>query len=281
MHLRTKQRDTLDTAVRRHLEWLSFNWKTYFSSSSSSTWSESPTWWSSSSWDHRWHEWHSHGWQDKEWRDQQQPRQRQSHAQTSTRRLVRGRQTEKVSVVVKFTWIRTPCVVFAHFYDFSFWQFRVQTVATAMNSTGFVQTTLHRTHTLALFSRCARSHARCDYTFGSRAWRFCFVCHKSHFIFDHVSVECSFDPFPPFFSSLTASLTPLTGIRLNPCAPSARGWTVWRSGRSDPKHMPQNARSAILSSGRPGATEERYTSSFDGFFAECPASQFIWCRSER
>ena len=120
MHLRTTQRDTLDTEVRRHLEWLSFNWKTYFSSSSSSTWSESPTWWSSSSWDHRWHEWHSHGWQDKEWRDQQQPRQRQSHAHTSTRRLVRGRQTEKVSVVVKFTWIRTPCVVFAYFYDFFF-----------------------------------------------------------------------------------------------------------------------------------------------------------------
>ena len=42
--------NTLDHAAQQHLEWLSFNWKTYFSSSSSSTWTESPTWWSSSSW---------------------------------------------------------------------------------------------------------------------------------------------------------------------------------------------------------------------------------------
>ena len=48
--LRTRQHDTLDPAVHQHLEWLSFNWPTYFSSSSSSTWTESPTWWSSSSW---------------------------------------------------------------------------------------------------------------------------------------------------------------------------------------------------------------------------------------
>ena len=48
--LRTRQHDTLDPAVHQHLEWLSFNWQTYFSSSSSSTWTESPTWWSSSSW---------------------------------------------------------------------------------------------------------------------------------------------------------------------------------------------------------------------------------------
>ena len=41
-----------------------------FSSSSSSTWTESPTWWSSSSWDNQWQEWHTHGWEDKEWWDQ-------------------------------------------------------------------------------------------------------------------------------------------------------------------------------------------------------------------
>ena len=52
-----------------------------------------------------------------------------------------------------------------------------------------------------------------------------FVCLKSHFIIGHVSVEHSFDPFPPNFSSPTASLTPptasptpLTGIGVNPCA---------------------------------------------------------------
>ena len=76
---------------------LSFNWKTYFSSSASLTWTESPTWWSSSSWGHQWQEWHSQKWQDK------------------------------------------GC----------------QTVATAMYATGGVQTTPHRTHTRAPFSRCA------------------------------------------------------------------------------------------------------------------------------
>ena len=70
MNLRTRQRDTLDPAVQQHLEWLSLNWKTYYSSSSFSTWTESPTWRRSSSWDHRWKEWHFHAWQDKEWRDQ-------------------------------------------------------------------------------------------------------------------------------------------------------------------------------------------------------------------
>ena len=51
--------DTLDPAVQQPSEWLSFNWKTYVSSSSSSTWTESPAWWSTVSWDHQWQEWHS------------------------------------------------------------------------------------------------------------------------------------------------------------------------------------------------------------------------------
>ena len=55
-NLRTRQRDTLDPAVQQHSEWLSSNCWTYFSSSSSSTWTEIPTWWSSSSWDHQWQE---------------------------------------------------------------------------------------------------------------------------------------------------------------------------------------------------------------------------------
>ena len=66
-HLRTRQNNSLDPAIQTHLEWLSLNWKTYFSSSSSSTWTESPTWWSSSSWDRQWQEWDSQAWQDKEW----------------------------------------------------------------------------------------------------------------------------------------------------------------------------------------------------------------------
>ena len=47
----------------------------------------------------------------------------------------------------------------------SFWQFRVQTVATAMNATGSVQITPHRTHTRAFF---VAAHATCHYTCGSR-----------------------------------------------------------------------------------------------------------------
>ena len=65
MHLRTRQNNTLDPAAQQHLEWFSFNWKTCFSSSSSSTWTESPTWWSSSSWGHQWQQWHSHEWKDR------------------------------------------------------------------------------------------------------------------------------------------------------------------------------------------------------------------------
>ena len=40
LHLWTRQRNTLDPAVRQHLAWLSFNWQRHFSSSSSSTWTE-------------------------------------------------------------------------------------------------------------------------------------------------------------------------------------------------------------------------------------------------
>ena len=55
----------------------------------------------------------------------------------------------------------------AHFSVlFSFWQFRVQTVATATNATVCVQiTTPQGTHTRALF---LAARATCDYTFGSR-----------------------------------------------------------------------------------------------------------------
>ena len=44
--LRTRQRNTFDPDLQRHLVWLSENWNTYFSeptSSSSSSWSQS--WW--------------------------------------------------------------------------------------------------------------------------------------------------------------------------------------------------------------------------------------------
>ena len=120
MHLRTRQNNTLDPAAQQHLEWLSFSWKTYFSSSTSSTWTESPTWWSSSSWDHRWQLWHSQGWQDKEWWDPRQQRQSQSHAQTCTKRLVRGGQSEKVSIFCQVHLNLGSICSLAHFSDFLF-----------------------------------------------------------------------------------------------------------------------------------------------------------------
>ena len=44
-----------------------------------------------------------------------------------------------------------------------------------------------------IFSRNARSHARCDHTFGS-SFDDLFVCLKSHFLIGCVFVECSLDP---------------------------------------------------------------------------------------
>ena len=57
LHLRTRQHNTLDPTVQQHWERLSFNWQQHFSSSSSSTWSDSSTWWSSPHCDHQWKEW--------------------------------------------------------------------------------------------------------------------------------------------------------------------------------------------------------------------------------
>ena len=128
-HLKTRQNNTLDPAVQQHLERLSFNWKTYFSSSSSSMWTESPTRWSSPPWDHQWQERRSQGWQGKEW-------------------LVKSKNDNDRS---------GNC-----------WRakrYRLLSKSTAMNATESVQTTPHRTHTRALF---LAAHATCDYTFGSR-----------------------------------------------------------------------------------------------------------------
>ena len=103
----TRKNNTLDPEVQKILEWLSFHWADYFAepqnsdrqqpSSSSSSWSPSPTWWSSSSWDHQWQEWHSHRWQDKEWWDKRKERQRQIRVQNSLSKLLAR---EKDSIVV-------------------------------------------------------------------------------------------------------------------------------------------------------------------------------------
>ena len=61
INLRTRRRRWIQQFNNTLNEWLSFNCKTYFLSSSSSTWTERPTWWSSSSWGPS---------MTKEWRDQ-------------------------------------------------------------------------------------------------------------------------------------------------------------------------------------------------------------------
>ena len=72
-------------------------------------------------------------------------------------------------------------------------------------------------HTRTL-SRCAPTHARCDHTFGSMGFTICLCASKiiSSLVMSLLNVPST--PLPPIFSSPTASPTPLTGIRVNPCA---------------------------------------------------------------
>ena len=65
----------------------------------------------------------------------------------------------------------------AHLSDFSYWKSRVQTMA-AMSARECTENTIPKAHTRT-FSRCARSHTRCDHTFGSMARRFVCVPQKS------------------------------------------------------------------------------------------------------
>ena len=76
---RKRQLNSLDSSLQKYLEWLSMTWAEQVAEpqknserpqpSSSSSWSPSPTWWSSSSWNQRWQKWHSHRWQDDKWSD--------------------------------------------------------------------------------------------------------------------------------------------------------------------------------------------------------------------
>ena len=103
----------------------------------------------------------------------------------------------------------------AHFSDFSFWQFRVQTVATAMNATGRVQITPHRTHTRALL---LAAHTMCDLHVWLKVLTILCVSRKviSSLVMSLLNVPST--PFPLVFSPSTTTPTPLTGIRLNPRA---------------------------------------------------------------
>ena len=137
MHLRTRQNNTLDPAVQQHLEWLSFNWKTYFSSSSSPTWTESPN--------------------AVEFFILGPSMARMPLSRVARQRMV-GSATTTTTPESRTDWYKETCTgtserkglsccqvhlnpdficSLVHFSDFSsFWQFRVQTEATAMNATG-------------------------------------------------------------------------------------------------------------------------------------------------
>ena len=104
----------------------------------------------------------------------------------------------------------------------SFWQFRVQTVATAMNATGSVQLTPHRTHTRALFS-LRTPHVITRLAQGPDE---SLCVYKCHFIICHAFVECSFDPVSSCLLTVCyhadATYWNQTKVR-----DSALGWTVW------------------------------------------------------
>ena len=93
-----------------------------------------------------------------------------------------------------------------------------------MNATEVYRQTPHRTHTRAL-SRCARLRTPDVITRLAQGLTICLCASKviSSLVMSLLNVPST--PFPPIFSSPTASLTPLiasptplTGIRLNRCA---------------------------------------------------------------
>ena len=67
---------------------------------------------------------------------------------------------------------------------------------------------------------------------GSR--RVCSV--KSHFIRDHVSLECSLDPVPSCLHSVYYDTDATNWNQTNPVRDLALVWIVWPSGRFDFKH---------------------------------------------
>ena len=183
--LRTRQHDTLDPAVHQHLEWLSFNWPTYFSSSSSSTWTESPTWWSSSSWTINGKTGTLKGGKTKNGgisdnNDNARIFKLYWYKETRTEK------SERQSLSYCQVHLNPASILsLAHFSDFLAVE-RPESGNFHERDERCTQNTSPYAHTRT-FSRCARSHARCGRTFGSRAWRFVCVCQKS---FHHWSCLC-------------------------------------------------------------------------------------------
>ena len=90
--------------------------------------------------------------------------------------------------------------------------FRVRTVAIAMNATGGVQITPHRTHACALSFSLRAGHR----TIHSNAPAFCSKIIPS--LTMSLLGAPEFSAFPSVLTSSTTTPTRLTGISLNPCA---------------------------------------------------------------
>ena len=100
---------------------------------------------------------------------------------------------------------------------------------------GVYRQTPHRTHTRALF---LVAHA-CARQMWVHVWlkglTIC-SCFKSQFISGHVSVEISLDPISSYFL-INYCLTDATDWnQIILLCISVVGWTVWPTGRSDPRH---------------------------------------------
>ena len=207
MHLRTRQNNTLDPAVQQHLEWLSFNWKKYFSylhliymelfilgpiNGKNGTLKSGKS---------------------KEWWDTK----RKNDNDRFTLRLTSGNcwRAKRCRLLSKPTWVLIQFAVLRIPHIFSFWQFRVQTVATAMNATeGCAANTSPNAHT--------RTLSRCALHMWSYVWLkgLTILCVSGKVISSLVLslLHVPSAPFPLVFSPSTTTPTPLTGIRPNPCA---------------------------------------------------------------
>ena len=218
MKLADKAKIHMRSSITTTFRMLSSNWKTYFSSSSSSSWTKSPTWWSSSSWDHQWQEWHS-----REGKTKNGGISDNTDTAKVPHRQVQGDLYGDVRASSPES--RIPFVRFSDLFVLS-GSLRVQTVATAMNATGVHRKTPHRTQRRALFliaHACARqmlSHVLL------KGLTICFCASRIILSLVMSLLNVPSTPFPPTFSSPTASLTPpyclsqaTDGkIRVNSCA---------------------------------------------------------------
>ena len=236
MKSRTRQDNTLDPELQKFLEWLSFHLAEYFAepqhserqqSSSSSSWSPTKTWWSSSSRNHNWQEWHS-------------------------KRMARPRLVE--SALKK----SGNCNGETCASCFNCWDqpFLAQPVATCVNATGGAHSTPAGTHACARFFSCTHDCSLMSHWCLAQGPddSMCFrktVSSRCHESSGSAWSSISFDfPFTTLFSDATFRLVYLADWNQKSllCLRST-GWNVWPSGQSDLTHK-SFSRTRILKNNR-------------------------------